>query len=147
MTLADPLLLPIMEFSIIFKKKNFEPFSKGRVQKQKKIWNFPDLVGGWVWKSPFSRFEKIKKCSQNALKCLNIHLKETYFCHVGVSVTDSGLPTTPHMLYIGRTMHCVGHTAHFVGRRVHCVAACIVSSIQSQHQVQNSVLAFSRVKK
>ena len=33
-----------------------------RVQlKKKKIWNFPELVGGWVWKSPFSRFKKIKK--------------------------------------------------------------------------------------
>ena len=35
--------------------------NKGRVQLKKKIWNFPDLVGGWVWKSPFSRFKKIKK--------------------------------------------------------------------------------------
>ena len=30
---------------------------------KKNIWNFPDLVGGWVWKSPFSRFKK-----KNALK-------------------------------------------------------------------------------
>ena len=33
---------------------------KGSIKK-KKIWNFPDLVGGWVWKSPFSRSKKIKK--------------------------------------------------------------------------------------
>ena len=31
---------------------------KGRV---KKIWNFRDLVGGWVRKSPFSRFKKNNK--------------------------------------------------------------------------------------
>ena len=43
--------------------------TKGRVQlKKKKIWNFPDLVGGWVWKSPFSRFKKEK----NALKSIKM---------------------------------------------------------------------------
>ena len=25
---------------------------------KKKIWNFPDLVGGWVWKSPLSRVKR-----------------------------------------------------------------------------------------
>ena len=45
------------------KKKLVEISTKGRFQKKKKkkIWNFPDLVGGWVWKSQFSRFKKIKK--------------------------------------------------------------------------------------
>ena len=32
--------------------------SKGRVQSK---FFFPDLVGGWVWKSPFSRLKKNKK--------------------------------------------------------------------------------------
>ena len=40
---------------------------KGRVQLKKKILNFADLVGGWVWKNAFSRFKKNKKiCSKNA---------------------------------------------------------------------------------
>ena len=34
---------------------------KGKVQLKKKFWKVPDLVGGWVWKSPFSKFKKIKK--------------------------------------------------------------------------------------
>ena len=33
----------------------------GKGSIKKKIWNFPDLVGGWVRKSPLSRFKKIKK--------------------------------------------------------------------------------------
>ena len=33
----------------------------GKGSIKKKILNFPDLVGGWVRKSPFSRFEKNKK--------------------------------------------------------------------------------------
>ena len=85
----------------------------------------------------FPDLKKIKKiCPQNAYKCLNIHLKQTYFCHMGGSVTDSGLPTTPHMHYVGSTMlhvsrtphcvshtaHCVGHTAQFVGRTAQCVS-------------------------
>ena len=38
-----------------------------------------------------------------------------------VTNTQSGLPTTPHMHYVGRTMHCVGRAAHFVGLTAHCV--------------------------
>jgi len=103
-----------------FKKKNLE-FSR-----------FSEWVG--LKKSIF-QFQKNKKiCSQD--------LKETYFLPYGVgSMTDSGLPTTPHMHYVGRTttscwLHnascrphrafCWLRTAHFVG-----CALRIMSAIQS----------------
>ena len=55
--------------------------------------------------------------------------RNLFFAIWGGSVTDSGLPTTPHMHYGCRTTHCVGRTknhvsrtAHFVGRTMHCVS-------------------------
>ena len=55
--------------------------------------------------------------------------RNLFFAIWGGSVTDSGLPTKPHMHYdcrtthrVGHTKHHVSHTAHFVGRTVHCVS-------------------------
>ena len=53
--LASPfqkISCPVFRFTFIL--------FKGRLQLKKKS-DFPDLLGGWVWKSPFSRFKKIKK--------------------------------------------------------------------------------------
>ena len=83
---------------------------------------------------------------------------------MGGSVTDSGLPTTPHMHYVGSTMlhvsrtphcvshtaHCVGHTAQFVGRTAHCVSHTEYDKkhlVNIKFKIFLSVLAFSRVKK
>ena len=89
-------------------------------------------------------------------KCIKMpkySFKRNFFCHMGGSVTDSGLPTTPHMHYVGctthrvgRTMDRVGHTAHFVGHTMHCVGH---SECDKKHLVTIkfkiflSVLAFS----
>ena len=67
-----------------------------------------------------------------------------YFFHMGGSVTDSGLPTTPHMHYIGRTTtscrpcttFCVSHTEY---DKKHLVNIKL--------KIFLSVLAFSKVKK
>ena len=48
-----------MYFNVILHQPSFLGNNhKGSEGFKKKIWNFPDLVGWWVWKSPFSRFKK-----------------------------------------------------------------------------------------
>ena len=59
---------------------------------------------------------------------------------MGGSLTESGLPTTPHMHYVSHTMHlhCVGRAVHFVSLTAHCVNRTKVwQETFSQHQVQN----------
>ena len=48
-------------------------------------------------------------------------------------MTDSGLPTIPHMHYIGHTTHRVGRNTHHVGRTVHCVG-CTVHRVSNTEQ-------------
>ena len=46
---------------------------------KKNIWNFPDLVGGWVWKSSFSRLKKIKNMLSKCIKMLKYSFKRNLF--------------------------------------------------------------------
>ena len=65
-----PFLYVCLQQTFIYKSQTFNLgpplLILGNGSKTKKIWNVPDLVVGWVWKSPFSRFKVIKKCSQIA---------------------------------------------------------------------------------
>ena len=67
-------------------------------------------------------------------------------------VSDSGLPTTPHMHYVSRTTHRVGRTALFVSHTMHFVSCTAHFVSRTMQGVSNtkfflSVLAFSRGKK
>ena len=81
--------------------------------------------------------------------------RNLFFAIWGGSVTDSGLPTTPHIHYVGRTTYPVGRTMHYVGRTVHfvgCTVHCVGRTEYDKKYLVNikiflSVLAFSRVKK
>ena len=60
--------------------------------------------------------------------------RNLFFAIWGGSVTDSGLPTTPHIHYVGCTVHCVGRTEYDKKYLVNT-------------KIFLSVLAFSRVSK
>ena len=71
--------------------------------------------------------------------------KRNFFCHMGGSLTESGLPTTPHMHCVGCTTHRVGCTTHFIGLTAHEYDKKHLINIK--FRIFLSVLAFSRVKK
>ena len=78
-----------------------------------------------------------------------------FFAIWGGLVTDSGLPNTPHMHYVGHTTHCVGRTMHCVSRTTHFVGCTVLRVGRTEYdkkylvniKIFLSVLAFSRVKK
>ena len=71
-----------------------------RKSSKKNIWNFPDLVGGWVWKSSFSRFKKIKNMLSKCIKMPKYSFKRYLFFAIWGGVTDWVWPThhTSHAL-------------------------------------------------
>ena len=56
-------------------------------------------------------------------------------------MTDSGLPTTPHRHFVGRTVLCVGHTAHHVSNTEYDKKHLVIKL-----KIFLVFLAFSRVK-
>ena len=64
-----------------------------RKSSKKNIWNFPDLVGGWVWKSPFSRFKKIKNMLSKCIKMPKYSFKRNLFFAIWGGVSDWFWPT------------------------------------------------------
>ena len=87
-------------------------------------------------------FPDLKKYKNMLSKCIKLpkysFKRYLFFAIWGGSLTESGLPTTPHMHYVSHTMHCVGRAVHFVSLTAHCVNRTKVwQETFSQHQVQN----------
>ena len=70
----------------------------------KKIWNFPDLVDEWVWKTRFPK----EICFQNAFWAILSHFSKKYFrgeglgyisykCHTFLESPGQGISTQHHM--------------------------------------------------
>ena len=133
-----------MHFSKCIDQKIDSPLKKLSIREgfTKKIWNFPDLVGGWVWKSPFSRFKKIKNMFSKCIKMPKYSFKRNLFFAIWGGVSDWFWPThhppTSHALRLPHHALCWPHQASCQPHSTFCRphrALCQLQETRKKHLV------------
>ena len=121
---------------------------------KKKIWNFPDLVGGWVWKFHSPDLKKWKYMLSKCIKMPKYSFKRNLFFAIW-GVSDRFWPThyTSHALHWPHQESCWSHHAScrphstFCRHHVSHTEYDKKNWVNIKFKIFLSVLAFSRVKK